>query len=218
MTFTSLIVVVGLSALLLIFAAVRSLRRGRALAALFTVLLAIVLVATGASVVIISTGLRGYQRLGMEERAGNLQFNRVAYHQFNGVFTSASGERSDFELRGDEWQIDARILKWRQFVSLVGFSTAYRLDRISGRYTNLDDEKSLPRTVYALNPPDTVDTWELVQKYGAWIPWIDAFYGSATFLPMADGAQYEVAVTQSGLIARPLNDAARAAVGGWHQP
>jgi hypothetical protein len=33
---------------------------------------------------------------------------------------------------------------------------------------------------------------------------------------MADGALYEIKVSQSGLIARPLNQAARAAVGGWH--
>jgi hypothetical protein len=33
---------------------------------------------------------------------------------------------------------------------------------------------------------------------------------------MADGALYEVTVSQSGLIARPLNDAARDAVVGWH--
>jgi len=33
---------------------------------------------------------------------------------------------------------------------------------------------------------------------------------------MANGGTYEVWITQSGLIARPTNDAARAAsVGGW---
>jgi hypothetical protein len=33
---------------------------------------------------------------------------------------------------------------------------------------------------------------------------------------MADGAKYEVWITQSGLIARPVNDAARnASAGGW---
>jgi hypothetical protein len=45
---------------------------------------------------------------------------------------------------------------------------------------------------------------------------MDALYGSATFLPMADGALYEIKVSQSGLVARPLNQAARDAVAGWH--
>jgi hypothetical protein len=218
MTLNALIVVLGLIALLFLFAAVRGARRGRVLGALLSTLGSVCLILVAVGIVVVASSLRGYQRLGVEAHAGTLHFNRVAYHQFNGVFTSATGERSDFELRGDEWQVDARILKWRQLASLMGFSTAYRLDRISGRYTSLEDERSLPRTVYAFNTPDTVDIWELVHNYSAWIPWIDAFYGSATFLPMADGADYEVAVTQSGLIARPLNDVARTAVGGWHEP
>jgi hypothetical protein len=32
---------------------------------------------------------------------------------------------------------------------------------------------------------------------------------------MAEGAEYVVAVSASGLVVRPANDAARQAVGGW---
>jgi hypothetical protein len=153
--------------------------------------------------------------LSAEQPAGELQFARVGYHQFNGVFTFPSGERADFALRGDEWQVDARVLKWQTLANLVGFDAAYRLDRISGRYSSIEDERSLPRTVYALNQPDRVDLWDLIHRYHSWVPWIDALYGTATYLPMADGALYEIKVSQSGLVARPLNQAARAAVGSW---
>jgi len=34
-------------------------------------------------------------------------------------------------------------------------------------------------------------------------------------MPMADGAQYAFAMTQTGLVARPANDQAAQAVGGW---
>jgi hypothetical protein len=100
--------------------------------------------------------------------------------------------------------------------NLLGFDTAYRLDRISGRYTSIDDERSLPRTVYALNQPERVDLWALAHRYRSLVPWIDALYGSATYLPMADGARYAISVSQSGLIARPVNQLAIAAVGDWH--
>jgi len=151
-----------------------------------------------------------------EERVGELKLSRVAYHQFNGVFTNASGESTDFALRGDEWQVDAKVLKWPGLAVLAGFSAGYRLDRISGRYVNIDDERKLPRTAYAFYPQDEVDLWDFIDRHREWIPWVDAFYGSATFLPMADGAEYEISITQSGLIARPLNDTARTAVSGWH--
>ena len=69
----------------------------------------------------------------------------------------------------------------------------------SGRYTRVEDERTLPRTVYDLHAPSRVDPWELVHRYRAWVPWLDALYGSATYLPMADGALYEIKVSQSGL-------------------
>jgi len=33
---------------------------------------------------------------------------------------------------------------------------------------------------------------------------------------MADGADYEVSISSTGLLARPLNTTARSAITGWH--
>ena len=216
MTSTALIVVLALIGVLLSISAVRNLRRRRLARAFFGAVCTLLLVFVTAGGVLLSANLAGYHRLAAEQPAGRLRFTAVGYHQFNGVFTTPSGERTDFALRGDEWQIDARILKWRAFANLVGFDTAYRLERISGRYTSVDDERNQPRTVYPLNPPERIDVWELLHRYQTWLPGFDALYGNATYLPMADGALYDISVSQSGLLARPANQAARAAVGGWH--
>ena len=208
MTFNELIVVVGLTAVLFLIAAVRSLGRRRISGGLLKGLISAVLFLLAAGAVLVSANLRTYQRLTAEQPAGALQFTRIGNHQFNGAFTLPSGERADFELRGDEWQVDARLLKWRGLAELLGFDTVYRLDRISGRYTSIDDERSLPRTVYALSQPERVDLWALAQRYRSFVPWIDALYGSATYLPMEAGARYSISVSPSGLIARPLNRAA----------
>ena len=40
---------------------------------------------------------------------------------------------------------------------------------------------------------------------------VDTLYGGGAYMPMADGAEYEVWITQSGLVARPTNEAARQA-------
>jgi hypothetical protein len=215
MTFNALIVVFGLTAVLFLIAAVRSIRRRRVVGGLLSGFTSLALFLMAACALLVAANLRTYQRLSAEQPAGELQFARIGYHQFNGVFTFPSGERADFALRGDEWQVDARVLKWQTLANLVGFDAAYRLDRISGRYSSIEDERSLPRTVYPLNQPDRVDLWDLIHRYHSWVPWIDALYGTATYLPMADGALYEIKVSQSGLVARPLNQAARAAVGSW---
>ena len=216
MTFTALIAVFALVGILFLFAAVRRLRRRRVLGGVLNGATALVLILLSACAALIAANLRTYQRLSFEQPAGELQFTRTGEREFNAILTYPSGERASFALRGDEWQVDARVLKWHAFANLVGFDTAYRLERIGGRYTRIEDERAEARTVYALNPPQRIDPWDLVHRYRSWLPWLDALYGSATFLPMADGALYEIKVSQSGLIARPLNQAARAAVGSWH--
>jgi hypothetical protein len=216
MTFTALIAVCALFGVLFFIASIRRLRRRRVLGGMAHGAAALIFFLAGACVLLIGTNLRSYQRLAYEQPAGELQFTKQGDRQFDAHLSYPDGERASFPLRGDEWQIDARVLKWHAFANLVGFDSAYRLERISGRYTHIEDERSQPRTIYDLHSPGRIDPWELVHRYRSWIPWMDALYGSATFLPMADGALYEIKVSQSGLIARPLNQAARDAVGAWH--
>jgi hypothetical protein len=216
MTFTALIAVCALFGLLFFIAAIRRLRRRRILGGMAHGAAALIFLLAAVCAVLVGTNLRSYQRLAYEQPAGELQLTKAGDRQFDGVLTYPDGQHASFPLRGDEWQVDARVLKWHAFANLVGFDAAYRLERISGRYRTLEDERNLPRTVYDLHAPGRVDPWELAHRYRSWMPWLDALYGSATFLPMADGALYEIKVSQSGLVARPLNQAARDAVSSWH--
>jgi hypothetical protein len=216
MTFTALIVVCALLGLLFFVAAIRRLRRRRVMGGMAHGAAALIFFLAAACAVLIGSNLRSYQRLSYEQPAGELQLSKVGERQFDAVLSYPDGERANFPLRGDEWQVDARVLKWHAFANLVGFDAAYRLERISGRYSRIEDERGEPRTVYELHSPGRIDPWELIHRYRSWVPWMDALYGSATFLPMADGALYDIKVSQSGLVARPLNQAAREAVGSWH--
>jgi hypothetical protein len=216
MTFIALIIVCALLGLLFLVASVRRLRRRRVMGGMAHGATGLILFAIAALALLIGSNLRTYQRLSYEQPAGELQLSGTGERQFNAVLSYPGGARANFELRGDEWQVDARVLKWRAFANLVGFDTAYRLERISGRYSKIEDERSQPRTVYDLNTAGRIDPWELIHHYHSWVPWMDALYGSATYLPMSDGALYEIKVSQSGLVARPLNQAAREAVSGWH--
>ncbi len=118
------------------------------------------------------------------------------------------------QLAGDEWQLDARVLKWSGLASVLGFEPLYRLERLSGRYLSALQELSAQRTVHTFADDDGFDLWGSARLSG-WIPWVDAVYGSAAYLPMRDGASYSVTVARSGLVARPLNEAATRAIADW---
>ena len=51
---------------------------------------------------------------------------------------------------GDEWQLDARVINWKPPATLLGLEPIYRLERLSGRYPDLVDERTAPRSVHAL--------------------------------------------------------------------
>ena len=209
-------IVVAVFGLLLIALACQRVLRARYIAATGSAFTGLLLLAAAALMFVISLNLHTYARLTHESPVAELVFEQRAPQQYRATLTKVpSGEMQMFMLAGDEWQLDARVLKWKGWANLLGLDAQYRLERVSGRYRDIEQERNDERTVYALSENPGVDLWTLSTQYPRWLPFVDAVYGSATYLPMAEGARYEVAITQSGLIARPMNDAAKIASGSW---
>lgn len=179
-------------------------------------LIGLVLLMTAALMVLVSVNLYTYDRLTHETPVAEVRFQvRSPQHYWAYILPANKNPRA-FDLRGDEWQLDARILKWHGIVTVLGLDTLYRLDRLSGRYRSIDQERTGPRTVYSLGDESGLDIWAVARRYGHWVPWVDAIYGSGIYMPMADEARYTVSVSATGLLARPANDIAHEAVRTWH--
>lgn len=208
--------VIGLFGLLLVALACQRLARARFLAASGSALTGLLLLAVAVVILIVSLNLHTYARLTYEQPVAEIVLESRGPQRYRAMLTKIpSGEMQMFILKGDEWQLDARVLKWKGWANLVGLDAQYRLERVSGRYRDVEQDRSAERTVYGLSENPGVDLWMLSTQYPKWFPFVDAMYGSATYLPMAEGARYEVKMTQSGLIARPVNEAASTAAGAW---
>jgi hypothetical protein len=208
--------VIGIFGLLLVALACQRLMRARFLAAGGSALAGLLLLAVAAAFFVVSLNLHTYARLTYEQPVAEIVLEERSPQRFRATLTQIpSGEMQMFVLAGDEWQLDARVLKWKGWANLLGLDAQYRLERVSGRYRDIEQERNAERTVYSLSENPGVDLWMLSTQYPKWFKFVDAVYGSATYLPMADGARYEVKMTQTGLIARPVNEAANAASSGW---
>ncbi|BFM16378.1 hypothetical protein R50073_25610 [Maricurvus nonylphenolicus] len=173
------------------------------------------LILFGAVMAFAAVDVFSYKQLQSEQTIATLSFDALGTQHYRVLLVDASGRESRYELRGDQWQLDARFLKWKGSLARWGLKPGYRMDRLGGRYYSLEKERNAERTVYDLNgSQSTVDVWQWIKSAEGW-PGIDAAYGSATFVPMADGALYEVRVSTTGLLARPLNDRAQSAVNRW---
>ena len=214
-----LIVGVALAGVLLgvpfLVAALRRLRRFRLLGATLHLLIGSLLILGLALAGLVAANLFSYARLAHEQEAARVTSRQLGERHFAVTLQTNNAPARHFELRGDEWQIDARVLKWRPMGNLLGLDTLYRLERLSGRYGDAAAERAAQRTVYDLAEAPGLDIWLLIRRYQRYLPLADALYGSAAFVPMAEGAEYTVIVLTSGLAVRPANEAARKAVGGW---
>ena len=208
--------VVGALAFVLLLHAIIHLARGRfahaTLHAGSGVILA--LAALGVGLLVLNT--QGYARLTSERPVAEvtvaalhpaLQTWRVTVRRLDGT-----GLTGSCDLQGDEWEMNAAVQKWQPWVNILGLDSTYALDEIDNKYFSAS--RGNGRTITACS---------LAAKPIAWVPhglmvWLmdhvqvqQRNFGSAVYMPLADGAIYRVVMTQSGLNAEPVNPIAQAA-------
>lgn len=176
----------------------------------------IVLTVVAVSIAVCAWDLRSYRQLSATQPVGTLAFNKLDEQRFAVTLVPSNGVERRVELQGDMWQLDIRMLRWADTLTRLGLTPGYRLDRLSGRYLSLEDEQNRPRTVIGLGTEKPVfDVWSWLRRSGNTLGFLAADYGSAAYLPMADGALYSVGLGNSGLVATPLNERATAAIEHW---
>jgi hypothetical protein len=164
----------------------------------------------------VALDLYGYKQLTSEQHIATLSFDAKGDQLYGVNLVDNSGVEREYELYGDLWQLDARLLLWNARAAGFGIKPGYKLERLAGRYLSLEQEREGDRSVFSLSESSkAVDIWALLYKHGQRLDLVSAKYGSATYMPMADKALFAVYLTTSGLIARPLNEPAQTKVTRW---
>ncbi len=117
-------------------------------------------------------------------------------------------------IQGDEWLIGGRVQKWKAWANVLGLDATYTLDQVSNKYSTAERGNGKPITSCDLAGKPAVDRY----MPESWVNWLlanfyteDRRFGSANYMPLAEGATYKVVITQAGFNAEPANDAAKAA-------
>ncbi len=163
----------------------------------------------------VGVSIRGYRALTREEVAATVRTFPIGSQRFRARVSFPDGREEIFDLAGDTVYVDAHILKWRSWVNLLGVHTLYELDRLAGRYDGLADERGKPRTVFTLGRTKPFDLFDVVRRFGRLSALLDAEYGSATFVGARGVAAYEILVSTSGLLARPLGETRASPARHW---
>ena len=151
-----------------------------------------------------------YKQLLSEVPIASISMYEKQPQHFDVSLIATGGEEQRFEIHGDQWQLDARLLTWIGPIAAMGKKPLYRLDRISGRYISLEQARNAEQSIYGLEQSNMVDVWKVLQTMPSWI---DANYGSAVYMPMENGAVYSVHLTAKGMNVRPVNSIAKRLLG-----
>ena len=166
-------------------------------------LLGLLLISLGLLEGTITLGIQGYRALSREDLAALIFVRPSGPQRFTATLRFPDGREGTYLISGDEIYVDARILKWHALANTLGLHTAYELDRVGGRYREIDKERATSRTLYALAQQKPVDLFDLRRRYAFLAPFFDAEYGSAAFVPVSEPAELELRVSTTGLLIRP---------------
>ena len=196
----------GLAALSLAFlvVSIRAFRGRRWLGSTGSGLTGALFLSLGALSATLGVSTQGYRALTLEEVAATVTTVPTGTRAFQAFVEFADGRDTTLHVLGDQLLVDAHILKWRPLANVLGVHTWYELDRLSGRYVDLDDERTRPRTVHSLKTDKPRDLFLLAQRYTLLALLVDTEYGSATYVEVTRPARFEVRVSTTGLLVREV--------------
>ena len=152
----------------------------------------------------LAASTQGYRALTGEEVALTVTTLPTGTRAFQALVEFPDGRDTTFMVQGDQVLVDAHILKWHYLANVLGLRTQYELDRLTGRYRDMESERQLDRTVHSLKSGKPVDLFDLVNRYSILALLVDAEYGSATYVEVDEPARFEVLVSTTGLLARRI--------------
>lgn len=201
----------------------RRLGRAMPMSGLLRLIFGVGFLGVGLATALLGFNLHTFKRLSHERVVATITFEKTADRQYNAHVVLCDDIEKDicelnpptsFVLKGEDWQVEARVLKWKPMANVVGYDSIYRLERIIGRYRGIEDHTANLGTGGNIHTESPIDISVIIEN-AKWLNAGDAVYGSGVYAPMADEAQFNVFITQDALITRPANEAADMAVAEW---
>lgn len=107
-------------------------------------------------------------------------------------------------------------MQWKGLADLIGLEPGYRLEKLNSRFLAIEQQSQARYTQVELTQSlYGVDLWRWLRLGQHDLFMFDAQARRVTYLPMADGAVFNISLTPTGLLAQPMNQAAHQALQDW---
>lgn len=167
---------------------------------------------------LLGMNMQTYSRLTYERPVAQVTVQSVDPTQklYNVVVKRTDGGiTQSCKIQGDEWLLAGRVQKWKPWATVLGLDSTYRLDQVANKYFTAAEGNGEQITSCDLEKPtndlNKIAPGGLVDTALATAQLEDRKFGCANYMPLADGATYDVYMTQDCFNSQPSNDIAREA-------
>lgn len=155
--------------------------------------------------------LQTYQQLTREVALAEISFGGAS-DQGIPLRLVVKDQSTTYLIQTREWRLDAKFIKWKPWMSLIGKEPVVRLERLEERGINPNGQ--VQADSYDL-VSDNLLLDQMISVLTRELGLVDTVYGSSVYMPVAAHAKYQITASISGLVARPVNPMAEQAVMEW---
>lgn len=176
-------------------------------------LIGIVLLGITALGTSVAINLQSYERLTKEKVVARIEFTKTGRREYIAQLELVDKhEFRSYELKGDEWEIKAQIMKWKPRAVVFGLDTQYRLLRLGVDFDDIDEARNATeRTIHEISDNAGTDVYDIFNENPHWLPWVDTVFSQKGGQKLVDGAKFEISMSMSGMVVRAANDIAEQA-------
>lgn len=174
-------------------------------------LIAVSFLVLGGLISLLLLNLQTYQQLTKETTLAEIHMGKPT-GQGIPLRLTYRDQADTYLIRTAQWRLDARFVKWKSWMTLLGKEPVVRLERLEERGEVADGRTIMNRYDLISNHAWTEG---IISSLTEDLGLIDTVFGSSVYMPTAPGAEYRITASMSGLVARPVNKAARRAVMEW---
>ncbi len=171
-----------------------------------------ILLIMASSLLIIFSGmlLRSYRSFSDRELVARLHAVRISLSPPRMQVTFLNGgapelDNRQFEMDGDQWALEGNVLKWADWLGVLGLQANYKLTRLRSRYLDANDEREKPASVHVLSDETAGGAWQWLFRRGESLPFVQAVYGNSVYAFPETEKVFHVYVAASGFMIEPAS-------------
>ena len=201
---------VGLIAVAILLLAIKLLANSRWVAGFVRGLSGFAAIAIAALLGLSAQDIVTFPSLVANQTVMTVSFHRTSPKHFSVEIQDTNGKLKPSTIEGDEWQLSVRMFHWAPLFKAVGFRSGYQVESIQSRYLATSGHEGAQEMTATLREQENmVDVWSFVHSHEGIVPGVSAVMTSPGFLPLADGAIFEIQLSGTELVSNPMNDAAK---------